>query len=128
MAKNGKSKRTESEVAVAKKLSVGRIFEYEVIDPLKHGAGTVEGVWVSPNGDEFEFVGVKTGLIGEKMHLVPADGAVIDDANRAIHVRYPRERIEDAPSFGMHDELSPEDHRAIIAHFRDPQSELGMPK
>lgn len=128
MGECGKSKRAEREVAVAKKLSVGRIFAYEVIDPLSHGVGTVEGVWVSPDDDQLEFVGVKTGLIGEKMHLVPVDGAVIDDANRAIHVRYAHDRIENAPNFGVHDEIGAADRVAITAHYRDRERDLGMPK
>jgi uncharacterized protein (TIGR02271 family) len=91
------------------------LYGYEVIDSDGTKLGSVDGVWVDDASDALEFIGVKTGWLLGKTHLIPAEQAQIHDGQ--IQVPYPQSQIKDAPSFGTDDELSPDDEEQIYTYY-----------
>jgi uncharacterized protein (TIGR02271 family) len=94
-----------------------QLFGYDVLDSAGNKIGTVDGVWIDDATSQLEFVGVKTGWIFGKTHLIPTENAQIDDANQSIQAPFSEEQMKDAPSFGVDDELSPSDEEDIYSYY-----------
>lgn len=92
-----------------------QVYGYEVMDTNNDKIGTVDGVWVDDASNQLEFVGVKTGWLMGKTHLIPVQDASF--AAGAITVPYSKDQIKDAPSFGTDDELSPDDESQIYSYY-----------
>jgi len=92
-----------------------QLYGYEVMDSAGNKLGSVDGVWVDDASDALEFIGVKTGWLMGKTHLIPAENARIGDGQ--IQVPYPESQVKDAPSYGTDDELSPADEDQIYSYY-----------
>src|SRR5947209_14036284 len=92
-----------------------QIYGYDVVDASNDKIGTVDGVWVDDASNQLEFVGVKTGWLMGKTHLIPVQDAQFSDGT--ISVPYGKDQIKDAPSFGTDDELSPDDESQIYGYY-----------
>lgn len=95
--------------------SPDQFFGYEVIDTSGNKIGSVDHVWVDDATNALEFIGVKTGWLMGKTHVIPTADAQID--NGTITVPYGQDQVKDAPSFGGNDELSPEDENQIYSYY-----------
>ncbi|MBV9280199.1 MAG: PRC-barrel domain-containing protein, partial [Chloroflexi bacterium] len=104
-----------------------RLFGYDVMDSAGNKIGTADGVWVDDATSELEFVGVKTGWLMGKTHIVPAAQAQIDGGSRTITVPYAEGQIKDAPSFGTDAELSPADEDQIYGYYGVDRSTAPSP-
>jgi uncharacterized protein (TIGR02271 family) len=93
----------------------GTLFGADVVDSTGNKIGTVDNVWVDDATNELEFVGVKTGWLFGKTHIIPCADAQISDGQ--ITVPYAEDQIKDAPSYGADDELSPEDEQQIYSYY-----------
>lgn len=89
---------------------------YEVRDRQGEKVGKVDEVFVNEN-DRPEYLGVKTGLLGNKLTLIPADLARTDDESRLVEVSESRERIKEAPSLGTNEEITAKREEEIRSHF-----------
>jgi uncharacterized protein (TIGR02271 family) len=94
-----------------------QVFGYDVIDGSGNKIGTVDNVWVDDATTELEFIGIKTGWLFGKTHVIPTADAQIDNGNRTISIPYGEDQIKNAPSFASDDELSPEDENRIYSSF-----------
>lgn len=94
-----------------------QLFGYDVIDNGGNKVGSVDNVWVDDATSDLEFVGVKTGWLMGKIHVIPTETAQIDNGNQTITVPYPTDQIKDAPSFSGDDELSPDDENQIYSYY-----------
>jgi uncharacterized protein (TIGR02271 family) len=92
-----------------------QLYGYDVLDSDGNKLGSVDGVWVDDASSALEFIGVKTGWLMGKTHLIPAENAQI--GNGQIQVPYPESQIKDAPSFGTDYELSPDDENQIYQYY-----------
>jgi uncharacterized protein (TIGR02271 family) len=92
-----------------------QIFGYDVIDDSGSKIGSVDNVWVDDATGELEFVGVKTGWLMGKTHVIPTANAQIGDGQ--IQVPYSEDQIKGAPSYGGDDELSPENEGEIYSYY-----------
>jgi uncharacterized protein (TIGR02271 family) len=92
-----------------------QLFGYDVIDDSGNKIGTVDNIWVDDATGELEFVGVKTGWLFGKTHIIPAADAQISD--NSISVPFPESQIKDAPSFSADDELSPTDENGVYDYY-----------
>jgi uncharacterized protein (TIGR02271 family) len=91
------------------------VFGYNVVDSAGNNIGSVDNVWVDDATNELEFVGVKTGWLFGKTHVIPCADAQFSD--NTITVPYAQDQIKDAPSFGADDELSPDDEQGIYSYY-----------
>jgi uncharacterized protein (TIGR02271 family) len=93
----------------------GTLFGADVVDSTGNKIGTVDNVWVDDATNELEFVGVKTGWLFGKTHVIPCADAQISDGQ--ISVPYAEDQIKDAPSYSADDELSPEDEQQVYSYY-----------
>jgi len=92
-----------------------QLFDYEVTDSTGNKVGTVDGVWVDDATSELEFIGVKTGWLLGKTHVIPVADAEIGDGS--VQVPYSEDQIKGAPSFGTDSELTPEQEDQIYDYY-----------
>lgn len=106
-----------------------QIFGYEVHDSAGNKIGKVDNVWVDDATNELEFVGVKTGWLMGKTHVIPVANAQISDGT--IQVPFDEERIKSAPSFSGDEELTQEQEDEIYGYYGEgrstEESPSGMP-
>jgi uncharacterized protein (TIGR02271 family) len=93
-----------------------RYAEYGIYDQYGERIGPLSDLFVDVN-DEPEYVGVETGLPGNRSVLIPADDISVDDRLRRMVVSHPRSLVETAPSLGHEDEVTPEFERRVRVHF-----------
>ena len=79
-----------------------QLFGYDVTDASGNKIGKVDNVWVDDATNELEFVGVKTGWLMGKTHVIPVANAQI--SNGSIQVPFDEDQIKNAPSFSGDDE------------------------
>jgi uncharacterized protein (TIGR02271 family) len=102
-----------------------QIFGYDVNDSSGNKIGKVDNVWVDDATNELEFVGVKTGWLMGKTHVIPVANAQIADGS--IQVPFDEERIKNAPSFSGDDELSPDQEDEIYSYYGEGRSTAASP-
>ena len=93
-----------------------RYAEYRVYDQYGERIGPLSDLFVDEN-NEPEYVGVETGLPGNRSVLVPAEAITVDDRLRRMVVSHPRSLVESAPSLGHEDEVTPEFERRVRVHY-----------
>jgi uncharacterized protein (TIGR02271 family) len=93
-----------------------RYAEYRIYDQYEERIGPLSDLFVDEN-DEPEYVGVETGLPGNRSVLVPAEAITVDDRLRRMVVSHPRSLVETAPSLGHEDEVTPEFERRVRVHY-----------
>jgi len=91
------------------------VFGYDVLDSTGNTIGSVDNVWVDDATNELEFIGVKTGWLFGKTHVLPTADAQISSGS--VTVPYSQDQIKNAPSFGGDSELSPENEDEIYSYF-----------
>ncbi len=102
-----------------------QLFDYDVIDSTGNKIGSVDGVWADDATGQLEFVGVKTGWLMGKTHIIPAVNAQVGDGS--IQVPYSEGQIKDSPSFGTDDALSPTEEDQIYDYYGVNRSTASSP-
>ena len=102
-----------------------QIFGYDVMDNSGNKIGKVDNVWVDDATNELEFVGVKTGWLMGKTHVIPVANAQISDGG--IQVPFYADTIKNAPSFSGDEELTPEQEEEIYSYYGEGRSTSESP-
>lgn len=102
-----------------------QLYGYTLNDSTGNKIGDVDGVWVDDATSDLEFIGVKTGFLMGKTHLMPARDAQISDGT--VQVPYSKDQIHGAPTFGTDAELSPEDEDSIYSYYNLDRSTAPSP-
>jgi hypothetical protein len=89
---------------------------WELRDREGEKIGKVDEVFVDDN-DRPEYLGVKMGLLGSKLTLLPADIVQADGEGRLIEVSASRDLVKDAPVLASNEEITAERERGIRDHF-----------
>ena len=93
-----------------------RYAQYGIYDQYGERIGPVSDLFVDEN-DEPEYVGVETGLPGNRSVLIPAEAITVDHRLRRMVVSHPRNLVETAPSLGHEAEVTPEFERRVRVHY-----------
>ena len=93
-----------------------RYAQYGIYDQYGERIGPVSDLFVDEN-DEPEYVGVETGLPGNRSVLIPAEAITVDHRLRRMVVSHPRSLVETAPSLGHAAEVTPEFERRVRVHY-----------
>ncbi|HZY64939.1 MAG TPA: PRC-barrel domain-containing protein, partial [Rubrobacteraceae bacterium] len=88
---------------------------YEVYDRRQEEIGKVDELFVGEN-DQPEYIGVRTGLLGTKLTLIPMEITRVNDRRRLIEVSADKDVVNDAPSFDE-GELTAEYEDRVYRHF-----------
>ncbi len=99
---------------------------YEVHDSAGGKVGEVDEIFVDEN-DRPEYVGVKTGLSGIGLPLIPLEAVRVDEGRRTIAVpSLTKGRVEDGPSYRDGREITPDFEQRVRSYYglegaRDPE-------
>ena len=90
--------------------------DYTVYDTHYDKIGKVDDLFVDEN-DRPEYVGVKMGLLGTRSTLIPWEIVRVNEKRRLIEVSESKDRIQDAPTFGNDEEITPEFEERVYNYF-----------
>ena len=93
-----------------------RIIGYQVQDSTGANVGKVQNLWTDENGTPI-FLGVKTGWIFGKNHVVPVHTAEINAARRLLKLPFTEEQIRNAPSFDETAEIEDYDQDRVFTYY-----------
>lgn len=77
---------------------LSRYIGYDVVDRHDSKIGTLECLWSDHTGEP-AFIGVRTGWIFGKTHVVPAQSVGANERDRKIRLPYDKEKVKDAPAY-----------------------------
>lgn len=91
--------------------------DYKVFDGHYERIGKVDELFVD-EADHPVYLGVSTGgLLETGSVLIPMDLVRINDKRKVVEVAAPRERVEEAPSLGSGEEISPETEDRVRTYY-----------
>ncbi|PTY06238.1 hypothetical protein DB347_12380 [Opitutaceae bacterium EW11] len=93
-----------------------RLLGYEVTDATGSSVGKVNNLWTDVTGEP-EFLGVTTGWLFGKNHVVPVHTAEVNDRRRTIRLPFTEDQIRHAPAFDEQAEIADEDERRIREYY-----------
>jgi sporulation protein YlmC with PRC-barrel domain len=101
------------------------VIDYEVYDMNGNKIGTVERFWIENDHPDSRvvYIGVKTGWMLGKEHVVPVSESQIDHNENVIRVAYPEEKIKDAPAFEENSDLGAAEEREICDFYYGTSTE-----
>src|SRR5947209_7835869 len=70
-----------------------RYIDYEVVDEGEKKLGTLSCLWLDRSGQP-AFLGIKTGWLFGKTHVVPADRVDVNQGSRRIRLPYSEDMIK----------------------------------
>ncbi len=95
---------------------LGRYIDYDVVDRNDNKIGTLDCIWSDQKGEP-TFLGVRTGWIFGKTHVVPAEQAEVSESGRKVRLPYPEEKVKDAPAYDGDVSMTEEKEREICSHY-----------
>jgi len=93
-----------------------RYAEYEVYDQVGKELGKVDTFFLDEN-DEFEYLGLKMGLLDTESALIPAEVLTVDDLHSRIEVARPSNVVEQGPTLADEAEVTPEFEERVRRHY-----------
>jgi len=119
----GKSKFTWEEARPAARAAWDRLYlnweryvGHHVVDQDEEVIGKLHSLWTDESGQP-AFLGVKTGWVFGKNHVVPAESAQLDAQRERIRLPFSVQAVKDAPTFDPDCELSDADEQRIREYF-----------
>ncbi|MDB6025376.1 MAG: hypothetical protein JWM68_1599 [Verrucomicrobiales bacterium] len=105
-----------------------RIIDFDVQESNGNKIGTVQNLWTDQNNQP-TFLGVKTGWIFGKNHVVPVHTASVNPQQRIVRVPFGEDKVKDAPTFDPDYDLSDADEQRIYSYYglQRPQSRATQP-
>jgi len=101
------------------------IFDYKVLDRNGDKVGTVNDLWPDDSNAGYSFIGVHTGWLLGKNHIVPADGIQINHADRTVTLPLTAEAIKSAPDFDVSGDMEENEQLRIRRHYGDAIAPTG---
>src|SRR5438874_528313 len=91
--------------------------DFLVVDKDGKDVGTFFSAWSDQKTGNFEYLGIKTGFLLGKNHIVPAKGAEVDEEKKTIHVPYTLDFLKEAPVCDAAAEVTEEHENEIKAYY-----------
>jgi uncharacterized protein (TIGR02271 family) len=92
-----------------------QLFGADVMTQDGEKIGTVDNVWVDDATSATEFIGVKTGWLFGKSHIIPVADAQL--SGNSVTIPYSKDQIEGAPSFDADAEISPSEEQQVYSYY-----------
>jgi uncharacterized protein (TIGR02271 family) len=93
--------------------------DHDVVDQNGKKIGKLTCLWSDSQGEPV-YLGVQTGWLFGKTHVVPADNAYVNSATKTVRLPYFTDKIKDAPSYSADSEIDPKSEREIRAYYNLP--------
>lgn len=88
---------------------------HTVIDSSGDKVGKVADIYADDETGAPEWLAVKTGLLGTRLHFVPLAGATADGDD--LQIRFEKEQVTGSPTAEEKGHLSPADEAALYQHY-----------
>ena len=92
------------------------LLDFAVVDKAGEAVGALFSSWSDQKTGNFEFIGVKTGWLLGKNHIIPAKDAQVDEEKKTIQLPYTAELLKEAPACDAAAEIT-EEHEKEIRDF-----------
>jgi uncharacterized protein (TIGR02271 family) len=89
---------------------------YDVVDRDEEKIGTLDCLWSDHTG-QATFLGVRTGWIFGRTHVVPAHGAHVSRNSNRIRLPYSVQKVKEAPAYDADEEISGEREREVYTYY-----------
>jgi uncharacterized protein (TIGR02271 family) len=89
---------------------------YTVVDRNGSDIGTLECLWSDHTGEP-SFIGVRTGWMFGKTHVVPAENVHVNEDAQRIRLPYTLEQVKQAPAYDPDAEISEQMETEIYRHY-----------
>ncbi len=91
----------------------------DVRDAYGDRVGTVGDVYVDRDSPLLRYIGVKRGMLGTAIHMIPVDDVSIgrDGEDRFLALPYSREQLDGAPTHDRDEEFTREREEATYGHY-----------
>lgn len=89
---------------------------YDVVDRNDNKIGTLDCLWSDHTGEP-AFVGVRTGWLFGKTHVVPAQSVEVSRQYQKIRLPYTEEKVKDAPAFDADAEMTWDKEREVYRYY-----------
>jgi len=93
-----------------------RYIDYPVLDQENKKIGNLHALWVD-RSSQIAFLGIKTGWLFGKTHVVPAEAADVSEGGRNIRLRFPEDTIKNAPAYDADRDLDRESERKVCEYY-----------
>ncbi len=89
---------------------------HNVVDQNGNKIGKLQCLWADTSGEP-AYIGVQTGWLFGKTHVVPADQVQVNESSQTIRLPYTTEQVKDAPSYDPGAELDEACQREIRGYY-----------
>ena len=90
--------------------------EHDVVDQNGDKIGTLQCLWSDSSGEP-AYLGVKTGWLLGKTHVVPAERAEVNSKSRTIRLPYSAQQVKNAPSYDPSVELDSNIQSQLTSYY-----------
>ena len=91
--------------------------DFLIVDKAGEEVGTLFSAWSDQKTGAFEYLGIKTGFLLGKNHIVPAKDAQVEEEKRTIHLPYTLQFLKEAPVCDASAEITEEHENEIKAYY-----------
>src|SRR6185436_16548662 len=95
--------------------------DHDIVDRYGNKVGKLQCLWSDSQGEPV-YLGVQTGWLFGKTHVVPAEAVEVNEAAQTIRLPYTVEKIKEAPCYDSTSEIDPTSEREVRAYYN-----LGSP-
>ena len=89
---------------------------YDVVDRDEEKIGRLDCLWSDHTG-QAAFLGVRTGWIFGRTHVVPAHGTHASQSGNRIRLPYSVQKVKDAPAYDADEAITPDREREVYAYY-----------
>lgn len=93
------------------------LLDFAVVDKEGESVGTLFSSWSDQKTGGFEFLGVKTGWLLGKNHVIPAKEVQVDEEKHTIHLPYTAVFLKEAPVCDAAAEITEEHENQIRQYY-----------
>jgi sporulation protein YlmC with PRC-barrel domain len=86
-----------------------------VVDAQGDKIGTVEQIYFDVRTDQPQWIALKTGIFGGRLHFVPLEGVSIE--GNTVKVTFDKEHVEASPDV-FPDAISPHSEKTLLDHYQ----------
>src|SRR6266496_4050338 len=94
------------------KRNLEQYVDHKVVDQSGNKIGKLHCLWSDSEGEP-AYLGVQTGWLFGKTHIVPAQRAEVNEQAQTIRLPYTADKIKDAPSYDPDVDLDPNTERQV---------------
>lgn len=107
---------SETGVRTGETRDLNQFIDFDVVDKKNDKVGTLDCLWSDHTGEP-AFLGVKTGWVFGKTHVVPAHYAEVNQSARIIRLPYDAEMIKGAPAYDADRAMDDATEREIYDYY-----------